>query len=280
LSKYILPTKITFLFEKIQTCPLFFFHTSYKYVSLLIVGRGGIGKNTNRAPNKPEWKGGVMGGNGGMIAFKKNLLISKNGSSGALLVNEIDFTYNNAGHIGLYVHYSQSLGQKITAFLGHSSNGIDETNDYWEFALNGEIDSDLFYYGRTEGGLATSVLTAGSGGTYGNGEQTTSTAKTVQGGEGGDGRLGTQGPDYNTGIKAIVTIPIQSIFGGTGKGGPSYYNSTTSYLACGGGGYGDANFNGTAGYGAGGTCFKDSQSVSYYSEGAGIVLLCYHNDVI
>ena len=246
----------------------------------MIVGRGGIGKNTDSAPNEPGWRGGVMGGNGGMIAFKKNLKISINGSSGVLVIDEINFRYNNTGHIGLYVHYSQSLGQKITAFLGYSSNGIDKRNDYWEFALNGEIDSDLFYYGRTEGGLATSVLTAGSGGTYGNGEQTTSTAKTVQGGEGGDGRLGTQGPDYNTGIKAIVTIPIQSIFGGTGEGGSSYYTSTTNCKASGGGGYGDANPNGSAGYGAGGTCFKDSRSLSYYNEGAGIVLLYYHNGVI
>lgn len=180
----------------------------------------------------------------------------------------------------MYVRYIQSLGLEITAFLSHSSNGIDKNNDYWEFTLNGETDSDLFYFGRTEGGVGTPILSAGSGGTYGNGEQTTSTNKTVQGGEGGDGRLGTQGPYYNTGIKTVVTIPIRSIFGGTGKGGPSYYNSTTSCLACGGGGYGDANFNGTAGYGAGGTCFKDSQSVSYYDEGAGIVLLYYHNDVI
>ena len=241
---------------------------------------GGIGRNTDNAPNKPDWRGGVMGGNGGMIAFKKNLSISKNGSSGVLLIDEIDFTYNNTGFIGLGVRYTQSLGQEITAFLGHSSNGIEHRQDYWEFALNGEIDSNLFYYGRTEGGLATSILTAGSGGTYRDGEQTASTATTVQGGEGGDGRLGTQGPDYNSGIKAVVTIPIQSIFGGTGEGGSSYYTSTTNCKASGGGGYGDANFNGPAGYGAGGTCFKDSQSVSYYKEGAGIVLLYYHNDLI
>lgn len=221
-----------------------------------------------------------MGGNGGMIAFKKNLLISKNGSSGVLLIDEIDFTYNNADFIGLGVRYTQSLGQEITAFLEYSSNGIDKRNDYWEFTLNGEIDSDLFYYGRTEGGIATPILSAGSGGTYGNGEQTTFTATTVQGGEGGDGRLETQGPDYNSGIKAVKTIPIRSIFGGTGKGGPSYYNSTTSCLACGGGGYGDANFNGSAGYGTGGTRFKDSRSVSYYNEGAGIVLFYYHDDLI
>jgi hypothetical protein len=214
-----------------------------------------------------------------MIAFKKNLSISKNGSSGVLLINEINFTYNNADSIGLGVRYTQSLGYEITAFLGYSSNGIDR-RDYWEFALNGEIDSNLFYYGRTEGGLATSILTAGSGGTYRDGEQTASTATTVQGGEGGDGRLGTQGPDYNSGIKADATIPIQSIFGGTGEGGSSYYTSTTNCKASGGGGYGDANFNGSAGYGAGGTCFKDSRSVSYYKEGAGIVLLYYHDDLI
>lgn len=171
-----------------------------------------------------------------MIAFKKNIITSSDGVGGIAYIAEIDFRYitSASSSPGLYVCYNQSLGNVITVFLGDMSNGQDHRQDYWEFALNGDTDSGLFVYGRTEGGLATPVLTAGSGGTYGNGEQTTSTAKTVQGGEGGDGRLGTQGPDYNTGIKAIVTIPIQSIFGGTGKGGPSYYNSTTSYLACGG----------------------------------------------
>ena len=248
----------------------------------MIVGRGGYGKNTDNAPNAPDWIGGCMGGDGGMIAYKKNIITSSDGVGGMGWITQIDFFRHITGSssLGLYVRYNQSLGNEITAFLGDMSNGQDHRQDYWQFALNGEIDSGLFVYGRTEGGLATSVLTAGSGGTYGNGEQTTSTATTIQGGEGGDGRLGTQGPDYNTGIKAIVTIPIQSIFGGTGTGGLSYFTSTTNCKASGGGGYGDANPNGSAGYGAGGTCFKDSRSLSYYKEGAGIVLLYYHDDVI
>lgn len=180
----------------------------------------------------------------------------------------------------MYVRYIQSLGLEITAFLSHSSNGIDKNNDYWEFTLNGETDSDLFVYGRTEGGIATPIISVGSGGTYGNGGETSPVVETAQGGEGGDGRLGTQGPYYNTGIKATETIPIQSIFNGSGFGGISYFTSNTNCKASGGGGYGDANPNRSAGYGAGGTCFKDSQSVSYYDEGAGIVLLYYHNDVI
>ena len=281
MSKYILPTKITFLFEKIQTCPLFFFHT-YKYVSLLIVGRGGIGKNTDSAPNQPGWRGGIMGGDGGMIAYKKNIITSSNGVGGIGWITQIDFRHSMSGSSspGLYVRYNQSLGNEITAFLGDMSNGQDHRQDYWEFALNGETDSGLFDYGRTEGGLATPVLTAGSGGTYGSGGQTTSTATTMQGGEGGDGRLGTQGPDYNTGIRAIETIPIQSVFGGTGTGGSSYFTSTTNCKASGGGGYGDTNPNGSAGYGAGGACFKVSRSMSYCNEGAGIVLLYYHDDLI
>lgn len=223
-----------------------------------------------------------MGGNGGMIAYKKNIITDYNGFSGIGYITQIDFRHSMFGSSspGLYVRYNQSLGNEITAFLGDMSNGIDHHNDYWEFALNGEIDSDLFIYGRTEGGVATPILSAGSGGTYRNGEGTSSINKTVQGGEGGDGRLGTQGPYYNTGIKAVETIPIKSIFGGTGEGGSSYYNSTTNCKASGGGGYGDANPNGSAGYGAGGTCFKVSQSLSYYHEGAGIVLLYYHDDVI
>ena len=256
--------------------------TSYKYVSLLIVGRGGRGKNTDNAPNEPQWIGGCMGGDGGMIAYKKNIITSSDGVGGMGWITQIDFRHSMSGSSspGLYVRYNQSLGNEITAFLGDMSNGQDHRQDYWEFALNGETDSDLFVYGRTEGGLATSVLTAGSGGTYGSGEQTTSTASTMQGGEGGDGRLGTQGPDYNTGIRASETIPIQSVFGGIGTGGSSYFTSTTNCKASGGGGYGEANPNGSAGYGAGGTCFKIGSGTNDYNEGAGIVCIYYHNNPI
>ena len=223
-----------------------------------------------------------MGGDGGMIAYKKNIITSSDGVGGMGWITQIDFRHSMSGSSspGLYVRYNQSLGNEITAFLGDMSNGQDHRQDYWEFALNGETDSDLFVYGRTEGGLATSVLTAGSGGTYGSGEQTTSTASTMQGGEGGDGRLGTQGPDYNTGIRASETIPIQSVFGGIGTGGLSYFTSTTNCKASGGGGYGEANPNGSAGYGAGGTCFKIGSGTNDYNEGAGIVCIYYHNNPI
>nr|DAN09671.1 MAG TPA: Baseplate J like protein [Caudoviricetes sp.] len=256
--------------------------TSYKYISLLLVGRGGVGKNTDNAPNAPQWIGGCMGGDGGMIAYKKNIITSSDGVGGIGWITQIDFRHSMSGSSspGLYVRYNQSLGNEITAFLGDMSNGQDHRQDYWEFALNGETDSGLFVYGRTEGGLATSVLTAGSGGSYGNGEQTTSTATTMQGGEGGDGRLGTQGPDYNTGIRASETIPIQSVFGGIGTGGLSYFISTTNCKASGGGGYGEANPNGSAGYGAGGTCFKIGSGTNDYNEGAGIVCIYYHNNPI
>ena len=256
--------------------------TSYKYISLLLVGRGGCGKNTNNVPNAPQWIGGCMGGDGGMIAYKKNIITSSDGVGGMGWITQIDFRDSMTGpsSLGLFVRYNQSLGNQITAFLGDMSNGQDRRQDYWEFALNGETDSDLFVYGRTEGGLATSVLTAGSGGTYGSGEQTTSTASIMQGGEGGDGRLGTQGPDYNTGIRASETIPIQSVFGGIGTGGLSYFTSTTNCKASGGGGYGEANPNGSAGYGAGGTCFKIGSGTNDYNEGAGIVCIYYHNNPI
>ena len=223
-----------------------------------------------------------MGGDGGMIAFKKNIITDYHGVSGIGYITDIDFRYNTSASSrpGLYVRYNQSLGNTITVFLGDMSNGQDHRQDYWEFALNGDTDSGLFVYGRTEGGLATPVLTAGSGGTYGSGGQTTSTATTMQGGEGGDGRLGTQGPDYNTGMKASETIPIRSVFGGIGTGGLSYFTSTTKCKASGGGGYGEANPNGSAGYGAGGTCFKIGSGTNNYNEGAGIVCIYYHNNPI
>lgn len=93
----------------------------------MIVGRGGEGKNTNNAPNEPGWVGGVMGGNGGMIAFKKNIIVSGGGVSGMGWISQIDFRYSmlSSSSPGLYVRYNQSLGQEITAFLGDSSNGID-----------------------------------------------------------------------------------------------------------------------------------------------------------
>lgn len=256
--------------------------TSYKYISLLLVGRGGHGKNTDVTPNAPQWIGGCMGGDGGMIAYKKNIITSSDGVGGMGWITQIDFRDDMTGPSspGLFVRYNQSLGNQITAFLGDMSNGQDRRQDYWEFALNGETDSDLFVYGRTEGGLATSVLTAGSGGTYGSGEQTTSTDSTMQGGEGGDGRLGTQGPDYNTGIRASETIPIRSVFGGIGTGGLSYFTSTLDCKASGGGGYGEANAHGSAGYGAGGTCFKIGSGTNDYNEGAGIVCIYYHNNPI
>ena len=92
--------------------------------------------------------------------------------------------------------------------------------------------------------------------------------------------MGTQGPDYNTGIRASETIPIRSVFGGIGTGGLSYFTSTTDCKASGGGGYGEANPHGSAGYGAGGTCFKIGSGTNDYNEGAGIVLLYYHDDPI
>ena len=272
---------------------LLFFHqssyqldTSYKYVSLLIVGRGGNGKDTDNAPNVPEWYGGCMGGNSGVVAYRKNIPIDAKGVNGMAGFYEINFSYNyrydNSTFPGLLVRYLESLGRTIVAFLGNASNGQDHrTNDYYVFTINDESNYDLFYYGWNEGGLATSDKVSGAGGSYADGVTTTTGSGTQSGGEGGDGRFGHQGPDYNSGTSAAATIPLQSIFGGTGEGAGSYYTSSSNCKAGGGGGYGDGNMNGRAGYGAGGTAYKTSSySTDLYDEGDGIVCLYYHNNLL
>lgn len=161
-------------------------------------------------------------------------------------------------------------------------NGQEHRDTYWSFKVNGEEDSSVFVYGRNEGGLATLELVAGAGGSYGNGQYDESVSSgTKYGGSGGDGRYGNQGPEYNTGLKADSVIPVQSIFGGTGEGAGSYFDTVTNCKAGGAGGYGDGNMNGKAGYGAGGTAFKtSSSSTDLYDEGDGIVCLYYHNTPI
>jgi hypothetical protein len=263
---------------------LLFFHqsnyqldTSYKYVSLLIVGRGGYGKDTDNAPNAPEWYGGCMGGDSAIVAYQKNFAISQS-IDGMWGYETIDFRKSISENMGLYVKF-QCYGSTYEVFLGDQKNGQEHRDTYWFFKVNGQGNLSPFIYGRNEGGLATSELVAGAGGSYGNGQYSTSIPGIKYGGVGGDGRYGNQGPEYNSGLKADSTIPVQSIFGGTGYGAGSYFTSTDNCKAGGGGGYGDGNMNGKAGYGAGGTAFKiSSSSTDLYNEGDGIVCLYYHNN--
>ena len=248
---------------------------------MLLVGRGGYGKDTDNAPNADEWYGGCMGGDSAIVAYRSNFAISSSSLFGMQGFESIDFRKSTSNGLGLYVKFT-CYGILYEVFLGDQKNGQEHRSTFWYFKANDEEDSSLFVYGRNEGGLATSELIAGAGGSYGNGQYDESASSgTKYGGAGGDGRYGNQGSEYNTGLKAVSTIPVQSIFGGTGEGAGSYFTSTGNCKAGGAGGYGDGNMNGKAGYGAGGTAFKTSSySTDLYDEGDGIVCLYYHNDPI
>ena len=254
--------------------------TSYKYVSMLLVGRGGYGKDTDNAPNAPDWHGGCMGGDSAIVAYHKNFEIGSS-VTGMWGFNIISFRESTSNGTGLYVKFTyHSFVYEV--FLGDQKNGQEHRYTYWSFKVNGEENSSAFVYGRNEGGLAAPGLVAGAGGSYGNGQYDESVSSgTKYGGSGGDGRYGNQGPEYNTGLKANSVIPVQSIFGGTGKGAGSYFDIITNCKAGGAGGYGDGNMNGKAGYGAGGTAFKtSSSSTDLYDEGDGIICLYYLNTPI
>ena len=254
--------------------------TSYKYVSMLLVGRGGYGKDTDNTPNVPDWHGGCMGGDSAIVAYHKNFEIGSS-VTGMWGFNTISFRESTSNGTGLYVKFTyHSFVYEV--FLGDQKNGQEHRDTYWSFKVNGEENSSAFVYGRNEGGLAAPGLVAGAGGSYGNGQYDESVSSgTKYGGSGGDGRYGNQGPEYNSGLKAGSVIPVQSIFGGTGEGAGSYFNTVTNCKAGGAGGYGDGNMNGKAGYGAGGTAFKtSSSSTDLYDEGDGIICLYYHNTPI
>lgn len=112
--------------------------------------------------------------------------------------------------------------------------------------------------------------------------------------EGGDGTYGYSTPrgenfaDTTNPITSRISIPVQSIFGGTSKGRAGYLNTNSGLrtgAACwGGAGYGDSDETivgtvRTAGYGSG-QCVNpgDVDAGNINNEGGGIVCLYYHND--
>ena len=261
--------------------------TSYKYVSMLLVGRGGYGKDTDNTPNAPDWHGGCMGGDSAIVAYRKNFEIGSS-VTGVWGFNTISFRKSTSKGTGLYVKFTyHSFVYEV--FLGDQKNGQDHRDTYWSFKVNGEEKSSALVYGKNEGGLAAPGLVAGAGGSYGNGQYDESVSSgTKYGGSGGDGRYGNQGPGYNIGLKANSVIPVQSIFGGTGEGRAGYLNTNSGLrtgAACwGGAGYDNSNETivgtvRTAGYGSG-QCASpgDVDAGNTNVEGSGIVCLYYHND--
>ena len=180
--------------------------TTYKYVSMLVVGKGA---RSNGEANI------VIGGGSGMVVYKKNLEIL----SGTFSAINVDFTNDTLVYLLPEVG-STSEDSYIEAGNGSGYSG-GSTVQYW---LNGiSVLDQLDGYGSNGGGngrTGSSASTYGGGGSSGNSDRLT-------GGPGGDGPFGYQGNLGGATTKGTV-IPLTSIFGGNGKGGNAYFGGGTS----------------------------------------------------
>ena len=227
--------------------------TTYKYVSMLVVGKGARSNGESNV---------VIGGGSGMVVYKKNFEILP----GTFSAINVDFTNNTLVYLLPEVG-STSEDSYIEAGNGDAYMGAGTVN-YW---LNGvSVLDQLDGYGSNGGGngkTGSSASTFGGGGSNGN-------SSSQSGGSGGDGTFGYAG-NLGGGHTKGTVIPLTSIFGGNGKGGNAYYNGGTS-RGGGAGGYG-------AGYGLDNQPSSDHKSYgaggwNAYGPGDGIVCLYYHND--
>ena len=268
--------------------------TSYKYVSMLLVGRGGGCSITWNSWNSFRMQGGTTG----LLMYIPNILLSDTAN---IAISIIFATAPNSG--------SWTIGTQMEINIGGS--------DYTVTAYNGQLTPAQdtvcnppsmlagkysIYSGKSSGGVCTHV---GSNyyvtGSYGsqNADELHTTSSSYghmqpSGAEGGDGTYGYSTPrgknfaDTTNPITSSISIPVQSIFGGTGEGAAGYLNTNSGLrtgAACwGGAGYGDSSETvvgtvRTAGYGSG-QCANpaDVDTGNTNVEGSGIVCLYYHND--
>ena len=186
----------------------------------------------------------------------------------------------------------------VTAYNGQLTPAQDTVCNP-PFMLAGKY---IICSGKSSGGVCTHV---GSNyyvtGSYGsqNADELLTTSGSYgymqpSGAEGGDGTYGYSTPrgenfaDTTNPITSRISIPVQSIFGGTSKGRAGYLNTNSGLrtgAACwGGAGYGDSDETivgtvRTVGYGSG-QCANpgDVDAGNTNVEGSGIVCLYYHND--
>ena len=268
--------------------------TSYKYVSMLLVGRGG---RCSIAWN--NWNSFRMqGGTTGLLMYIPNILLSDTAN---IAISIIFVTAPNIG--------SWTIGTRMGINIGGS--------DYTVTAYNGQLTPAQdtvcnppsmlagkysIYSGKSSGGVCTHVgsnyYVTGSYGSQNADELLTTNISygymQPSGAEGGDGTYGYSTPrgenfaDTTNPITSSISIPVQSIFGGTSKGRAGYLNTNSGLrtgAACwGGAGYGDSDETivgtvRTAGYGSG-QCANpaDVDAGNTNVEGSGIVCLYYHND--
>jgi uncharacterized membrane protein len=274
--------------------------TSYKYVSLLIVGRGGEGFQY-----WDSWDSFVLlGGTTGQIVYIPNILISDI-SDGRIA----KITFSDVPNMGRWTYgtkYSIKLG--MTTYEYTAYNGVGEARSDADLTMpQGSRLSNYFVYNAKSSGaiaahMAGTFYCSGSFGSQNAKEETYSfTGPRIQpdGAPGGDGRYGFKSSYENTvlgevtkPIQSSVVIPVQSIFGGTSKGEAGYLNTNsgkrTGASAMGGAGYGGSFFTspdgGTtriAGYGSGQESSPaDDDAGNITKPGEGIFCIYYHNEPI
>lgn len=274
--------------------------TSYKYVSLLIVGRGG-----EKFEYWDSWNEfALMGGTTGQIVYIPNILMSdiSNGQ-----INKITFSsVPNTGAWTDGTEYSIKLG--MTTYEYKAYNGKDNAQNDADYPMPQEsrLGNYSVYNAKSSGGFAAHMrgtfYCSGSYGSQNAKEETySSTGPRMQpdGAPGGDGRYGFKSSYENTvlgtvtkPIQSSVVIPVQSIFGGTSEGEAGYLNTEsgkrTGASAWGGAGYGGSDFTspdgGTtriAGYGSGQESSPaDDDAGNITKPGEGIFCIYYHNEPI
>lgn len=269
--------------------------TSYKYVSLLIVGRGG-----GKFSSWQSWYEFVlMGGTTGQIVYIPNILMSdiSNGQ-----INKI--TFSSIPNIGGWIEgtkYSIRLGTTTYEYKAYNGNGSAYNDADYPMPQESRLNNYPVYNAKSSGGFAAymegTFYCSGSPGSQNAKEESTSDlGLRIQpdGAPGGDGRYGFRSSyeKETEPIQSSVVIPVQSIFGGTSKGESGYLNTLsgerTGARAWGGAGYGGSYFTSPdggktriAGYGSGQQCSPaDDDAGNITKPGEGIFCIYYHNEPI
>lgn len=274
--------------------------TSYKYVSLLIVGRGG-----EKFEYWQSWDEFVlMGGTTGQIVYIPNILMSdiSNGQ-----INKITFSgVPNAGVWTYGTEYSIKLGMTTYEYKAYNGKDVAQSDADYPMPQGSKLGNYSVYNAKSSGGFTAhrrgTFYCSGSYGSQNAKEETYSSTRLrmqPDGAPGGDGRYGHKSSYENTvlgtvtkPIQSSVVIPVQSIFGGTSKGEAGYLNTLsgqrTGASSYGGAGYGGSYFTSPdggktriAGYGSGQECSPaDDDAGNVTKPGEGIFCIYYHNEPI
>lgn len=274
--------------------------TSYKYVSLLIVGKGG--KKFEYWSSWNEFA--LMGGTTGQIVYIPNILISdiSNGQ-----INKITFSGVPNGGVWTYgTEYSIKLGMTTYEYKAYNGKDVAQNDADYPMPQESRLSNYSVYNAKSSGGFTAHMRgTFYCSGSYGSQNAKEESASSLgprmkpDGAPGGDGKYGYKSSYENTvlgevtkPIQSSVVIPVQSIFGGTSKGEAGYLNTLsgqrTGASSYGGAGYGGSYFTSPdggktriAGYGSGQECSPaDDDAGNITKPGEGIFCIYYHNEPI